>query len=174
MAKAHREAAKDIAHNSGSKQQVQQEKKLYSKVKKARWVLLQNKENLDSEKQQSLNQILDTHSDLAVCYAMKKELCALFQITDEVEALQRWTKWFEAAMHSNISALAKFGRQKLKRLDSLIAHAKFPINTVKLEGFNNKIKVANRNAYGFRNLDFFFPISDFFPYLKASYTRFCE
>ena len=32
----------------------------------------------------------------------------------------------------------------------------FHINTGKLEGFNNKIKVAKRNAYGFRNLDFFF------------------
>lgn len=156
MARAHKEAAKDISCNGGSKQQVLQEKKLYSKVKKARWVLLQNKENLDAEKQQSLNEILDTHSDLAVCYAMKEELCALFQISDEEEALQRWTKWFDAAIHSNISALVKFGRQKLKRLDGLVAHAKFPINTGKLEGFNNKIKVAKRNAYGFRNLDFFF------------------
>ena len=156
MARAHKEAAKDISRNGGSKQQVQQEKKLYSKVKKARWVLLQNKDNLDSEKRQSLNEILDTHSDLAVCYAMKEELCALFQITDETEALERWTKWFDAAIHSHILALSKFGRQKLKRLDGLAAHAKFPINTGKLEGFNNKIKVAKRNAYGFRNLDFFF------------------
>lgn len=156
MARAHKEAAKDISRNGGSKQQAQQEKKLYSKVKKARWVLLQNKDNLDSEKQQSLNEILDTHSDLAVCYAMKEELCDLFQITDEAEALERWTKWFDAAIHSHIPALSKFGRQKFKRLDGLVAHAKFPINTGKLEGFNNKIKVAKRNAYGFRNLDFFF------------------
>ena len=42
-------------------------------------------------KQQSLNKILDTHSDLAVCYAMKEELCALFQITDENEARHRWS-----------------------------------------------------------------------------------
>ena len=155
-ARAHKKAAKDMNRNGDSKQQIQQEKKLYSKVKKARWILLQSKEDLDSEKQQSLNEILDTHSDLAVCYAMKEELCALFQISDEEEALKRWTKWFDAAIHSNIPALAKFGRQKLKRLEGLVAHAKFPINTGKLEGFNNKIKVAKRNAYGFRNFDFFF------------------
>ena len=87
---------------------------------------------------------------------MKEELCALFQITDINEAAQRWAKWFDAAIHSSIPALAKFGRQKFKRLDGLVAHAKFPINTGRLEGFNNKIKVAKRNAYGFRNLDFFF------------------
>ena len=155
-ARVHKETAKEISADGGSKQQVQQEKKLYSKIKKARWVLLQNKENLKQEKQQSLNEILDTHSDLAVCYAMKEELCALFQITDINEAAQRWAKWFDAAIHSSIPALAKFGRQKFKRLDGLVAHAKFPINTGRLEGFNNKIKVAKRNAYGFRNLDFFF------------------
>ncbi len=155
-ARAHKEAAKKMSSDGGEKQKIQQEKKLYSKVKRARWVLLQNKDNLKQDKQQSLNEILNTHSDLAVCYAMKEELCALFQITDENEAQERWAKWFDAAVHSHIPALSKFGRQKLKRLDGLVAHAKFPINTGKLEGFNNKIKVAKRNAYGFRNLDFFF------------------
>ena len=155
-AKSHKEAAKKMGADGESRQQIQQEKKLYSKVKKARWVLLQNKENLRQEKQQSLNEILDTHSDLAVCYAMKEELCALFQISDPNEARHRWSKWFDAAINSNIPALAKFGRQKLRRLDGLVAHAAFPINTGKLEGFNNKIKVAKRNAYGFRNLNFFF------------------
>lgn len=155
-ARAHNEAAKKLRFNGGEKQLIQQEKRLYSKVKRTRWVLLQNKDKLEQDKQQSLNEILNTHSDLAICYAMKEELAALFQITDETEAQERWTKWFNAAIHSNIPALSKFGRQKLKRLDGLVAHAKFPINTGKLEGFNNKIKVAKRNAYGFRNLDFFF------------------
>ena len=138
------------------KKQIQQEKRLYSKVKRARWVLLQNKDNLEEEKQQSLNEILNTHSDLAVCYAMKEELCAWFQITDESEARERWTKWFYAAINSHIAALSKFARQKRKRFEGLVAHTRFPINTGKLEGFNNKIKVAKRNAYGFRNLLFFF------------------
>ena len=155
-ARSHKEAAKKMGADGESRQQIQQEKKLYSKVKKARWVLLQNNENLRQEKQQSLNEILDTHSDLAVCYAMKEELCALFQISDPNEARHRWSKWFDAAINSNIPALAKFGRQKLRRLDGLVAHAAFPINTDKLEGFNNKIKVAKCNAYGFRNLGFFF------------------
>jgi hypothetical protein len=57
---------------------------------------------------------------------------------------------------------------------NLSTDPKFPINTGKLEGFNNKIKVTKRNAYGFRNLDFFFPISAFFLYPEASYTRICE
>lgn len=156
-AKSHKEKSIELTkEGSASAAEVKSEKQLYSRIKKARWVLLQNHDKLSEEKAQNLNEILATHSDLALCYAMKEELIQLFQITDANEARERWLKWFDAAIHSGVPALMKFARQKVKRLDGLVAHAKFHIYTSRLEGFNNKIKVAKRNAYGFRNLDFFF------------------
>lgn len=156
-AKSHKEKSKELAREGAeATAEARTEKHLYSRIKKARWVLLQNSGKLSPEKAQSLNEILATHSDLALCYAMKEELTQLFQITDADEARERWSKWFDAAVHSGVPALETFGRQKLQRLDGLVSHARFPINTGRLEGFNNKIKVAKRNAYGFRNLDFFF------------------
>lgn len=50
---------------------------------------------------------------------------------------------------------------KEKRIDGLIAHAVYPISTGKLEGFNNKIKVAKRLAYGYRDNRFFFMLVRF-------------
>jgi len=156
-ARRHKENAKIQAGcTETSKEELQVEKQRYRQVKKARWILLQNEKSLSAEKEKSLHEILETHADLAVCYAMKEELVSLFEIRDETLARERWTKWFDAAIGSSIPALAKFGRQKRKRIEGLIAHAKHPINTGKLEGFNNKIKVAKRNAFGFRNLNFFF------------------
>ena len=156
-AKCHKERAKEMAmDNTASTTDMRAEKQLYSRIKKARWVLLQNRDKLSEKKVQNLNEILEAHSDLALCYAMKEEMLRLFQITDAEEAEKGWSKWFDAAIHSGVSPLMRFARQKVKRLDGLVAHAKFPINTGRLEGFNNKIKVAKRNAYGFRNLDFFF------------------
>lgn len=156
-ARRHKEnAEKKKANPEASKEEIRAEKQCYRQVKKARWLLLQNEKKLSEEKEKSLHEILEAHADLAVCYAMKEELVSLFEIRDESLARERWTKWFDAAIHSGIPALAKFGRQKLKRIDGLIAHAVHPINTGKLEGFNNKIKVAKRNAFGFRNFNFFF------------------
>lgn len=156
-AKRHKDKAKEMVKNkSASAADVRTEKQRYSRIKKARWVLLQNHETLSQEKAQNLNEILEEHSDLALCYAMKEEMLQLFQITDTAEARAGWTKWFDAALQSGVPPLMKFARQKVKRLDGLIAHARFQINTGRLEGFNNKIKVAKRNAYGFRNLGFFF------------------
>lgn len=54
--------------------------------------------------------------------------------------------------------MVKFALQKEKRVYGLAAHAIFQISTGKLEGFNNKIKVAKRIAYGYRNEDYFFKL----------------
>ena len=48
--------------------------------------------------------------------------------------------------------------KKKKRLPGLAAYAIHPISTGRLEGFNNKIKVAKRIGYGYRDDDFFFTL----------------
>ena len=39
--------------------------------------------------------------------------------------------------------------------DGILAYYDFPISTGPLEGTNNKIKTLQKQAYGFRDLDFF-------------------
>ena len=62
-------------------------------------------------------------------------------------------------------------REEPKRLPGLIAHAKHPISTGKLEGFNNKIKVAKRIGYGYRNMEYFFTLIKYMslPAVRKSY-----
>jgi transposase len=140
------------------KQTAKNEKQEYSQLKGLRWTLLTNGEKLSESTAEHLQSILQDHHDLAVCYAMKEEMCRLYTLTDYAQTLDGWTKWFEAAKESEIPALVKFAEQKEKRIPGLAAHAVFPISTGKLEGFNNKIKVAKRIGYGYRDDDFFFTL----------------
>ena len=140
------------------KTEAKEEKQRYSQLKRLRWTLLTNGDKLSDEKAQRLQNILSDHSDLAVCYAMKEELCELFKLTDPVAAFAGWKRWFDAAEASDIPALVKFAELKRPRLDGLVAHAVFPISTGKLEGFNNKIKVAKRIGYGYRDDGYFFTL----------------
>lgn len=78
--------------------------------------------------------------------------------SDSLSAIIGWTKWFQTAKESEIPALVRFAVQKEKRLPGLSAHAIYSISTGKLEGFNNKIKVAKRIGYGYRDDDFFFTL----------------
>ncbi len=140
------------------KRKATDEKKQYSKLKKSRWTLLRNSKNLSEKSSEYLDEILQEHENLAVCYAMKEEMCRLFELEDYNEALSGWIKWFEAAKQSDIYALKHFAELKEKRILGLAAHALFPISTGKLEGFNNKIKVAKRIGYGYRDEDYFFTL----------------
>ena len=144
-----------------AKEEARQERQQYTRVKRARWALLKNPDNLRESQAAHLTEILDAHSDLAVCYAMKEEMCSLFDLRDAVVAETAWKKWFAAAKESGIPALVRFAELKEKRIDGLIAHAIYPISTGKLEGFNNKIKVAKRLAYGYRDNHFFFTLVRF-------------
>lgn len=150
-----KEAKKEI------KKIAQAENAQYKKLKNARWSLLSNSENLSDRKHKQLMEILHSHSNLAICYAMKEELCRLYKCKDMTVAEKGWETWFAAAKASNIPALVRFAENKEKRIPGLIAHAKHPISTGKLEGFNNKIKVAKRIGYGYRNDDHFFTMIKF-------------
>ena len=160
-ARKHNAMAKQLKEDGCPKAEIKEEKRLYSEVKRARWILLAGKDSLSDEDASALEKILDDHADLALCHAMKEEMIRLFDLRDEGEARKGWSSWFEGAKASGIPALVRFAERKEKRLDGLIAHASHPISTGKLEGFNNRIKVAKRIAYGYRDEDYFFSLIQF-------------
>lgn len=172
-ARKHKDKARQLREDGGSRAEMKEEKRLYCEVKRARWILLAGEDGLSDGEASSLKKILDDHTDLALCHAMKEEMARLFDLRDEDEARNGWTSWFEGAKASGIPALIRFAELKEKRIDGLIAHASHPISTGKLEGFNNRIKVAKRIAYGYRDEDYFFSLIQFIsiPYVRAQSHR---
>ena len=160
-ARKHNAAAKQLKEDGCPKEEIKAEKRLYSEVKRARWILLAGKGSLSGEDGSALEKILNDHADLAACHAMKEEMTRLFDLRDKDAARKGWTEWFRGAKASGIPALVRFAERKEKRLDGLVAHASHPISTGKLEGFNNRIKVAKRIAYGYRDEDYFFSLIRF-------------
>ena len=96
------------------KQEAKSEKQGYSQLKKLRWPLLINSNKLSDSKTEQLQSIQQDHHDLAVCYAMKEEMCRLYELTDYQQSVTGWTKWFQAAKESEIPALVRFAVQKRK------------------------------------------------------------
>jgi len=149
---------KDPAVKKQMKQSAKGEQNLYTSLKRSRWTLLMNQDKLLPEKAVALKTILDAHSSVAICYALKEEMCDLFDIRDPEIARAKWLAWFEAAKSSGIEPLAKFAALKESKIDGLVSHAAYPISTGKLEGMNNRIKVSKRIGYGFRNDAYFFSL----------------
>ena len=126
-------------------------------LKGTRWLLLKNPENLDPKRQEAerLSAALELNQPLALAYYMKEDLRQLWIQPDKTTAALVLQDWVERARASGISMLIKFSKTLALYRRGILAYYDYPISTGPLEGTNNKIKTMKRQAYGFRDLDFF-------------------
>ena len=126
-------------------------------LKGTRWLLLKNPENLDPKRQEAerLSAALELNQPLALAYYMKEDLRQLWMQPDKTTAALVLQDWVERARASGISMLIKFSKTLALYRRGILAYYDYPISTGPLEGTNNKIKTMKRQAYGFRDLDFF-------------------
>ena len=97
----------DTCDRKRLKEEAKHEQQQYSQIKKLRWTLPAKAESLSDVKAAHLSDILQTHSDLAICYAMKEEMSALFEVRDSEKTEIGWKKWFASAKESRIPALVR-------------------------------------------------------------------
>lgn len=128
----------------------------YRLTKSSRWILLKKKEKLNEKEKERLDTITTKHIELGTCYSFREEIRDIYSLTNIEESTQRWKVWFNEAKQSSIEQLARFAKQKEKRIEGLIAFTKHGITTAKLEGKNNFIKLRKRVGFGFRDTEFFF------------------
>ena len=125
--------------------------------KGTRWLLLKNPENLDDKRneRQRLEAALKINQPLATVYYMKEDLRQFWKQPNKEAALSFLTDWIRRASASGITMLKKFAVTIGAYRTGLLAYYDYPISTGPLEGTNNKIKTMKRQAYGFRDMQFF-------------------
>jgi transposase len=126
-------------------------------LKGTRWLLLKNNENLNDqwEERERLEEALAINKPLAIAYYLKEELKLLWEQDSKQEAEKFLGKWVAKAMASKVPRLMKFANTLLAHRTGIFAWYDHPISTGPLEGINNKIKTMKRQAYGFRDTEFF-------------------
>lgn len=126
-------------------------------LKGVRWLLVKNPENLDNTKdeKQRLKQALKLNKPLAIAYYMKEELRQLWKQDSKDDAHELLEQWISKARASGINMLKKFSNTLSLHRYGILAYYDHPISTAPLEGTNNKIKTMQRQAYGFRDKEFF-------------------
>jgi transposase len=125
-------------------------------IKRSRWLLLRNRENLPVGHDVRLDELLAANQPLMTVYVLKQQLKDLWYAPDERTARQRWEEWFRLASESGLEAVQRFARRLSGYVAGIVASATYPLNTSVLEGMNNRIKVIKRMAYGYRDNDYFF------------------
>jgi transposase len=126
-------------------------------LKGTRWLLLKHPENLDESRDERarLHEALKLNESLATAYYLKEDLRQLWEQPHGTAACNFVTSWYMRAMESGIGAMQQFARTLVGGLFGIINWFRHPISTGPLEGVNNKIKTMKRQAYGFRDQEFF-------------------
>lgn len=126
-------------------------------LKGTRWLLLKNPENLDDDRNERsrLEEALRLNKPLATAYYMKEDLRLLWSLPNKASAEIHLNDWIARAESSDIRILQGFADTLREHRQGILAYYDHRISTGPLEGTNNKIKTLQRQAYGFRDQDFF-------------------
>lgn len=125
-------------------------------VKRARWLLLRNRENVPIAQQPKLDELLQANASLMTVYIMRASLKELWNIQRGWEWRAAWRNWLAMARSSGVAPLVRFANRLAPYWRGILARVRWPMHTGQLEGINNRVKVMKRIAYGYRDSSFFF------------------
>lgn len=126
-------------------------------LKGTRWLLLKNPGGLDEEKDEGkrLKAALDLNAPLAASYYLKEDLRQLWSLPDKASAARFLKEWIARAGATGIRQMRQMANTLSLFREGVLAYYDVPISTGPLEGTNTKIKLLQRQAYGYRDQEFF-------------------
>ena len=126
-------------------------------LKGTRWLLLKASENLDEEKDErkKLEEALALNKSLAVAYYLKEDLRQFWEQPGKKFGTLFLDGWIKRAEASGIKMLQQMAKTLAAHRSGLLTYYDVMITSGPMEGTNNKIKTMKRQAYGFRDKEFF-------------------
>lgn len=124
--------------------------------KHSRKLLLSRYINLNKEQREELNYILINYSEeLRRVYNEKEELLNIIHSNDKYNAVDQLNKWVKSNLDSNYEVLNECAKTYSNWIQEIRNSLLVPYSNGVMEGYNNKIKVLKRVAFGFRNFQNF-------------------
>ena len=124
-------------------------------IKGTRYLLLMRGDNLQDDQLPKLEKALELNEPLSIAWYLKEELTLLWE-QPSAAAMERFLRqWCDRALVTGIKQLRQMAKTLLTHWTGLLNWWDYPINNGKMEGTNNKIKTLTRQAYGYRDEDFF-------------------
>lgn len=120
-----------------------------------RFLLLNNYETLDQEKQTRLDQLLQVNAPLLTIHTMKEQFREFWEKDSIDQAIPFLDAWCTDAEKSGVKELKKIATTLMHHSHGLLNYYFHRISCGLVEGINNKIKTLKRQAYGFRDMTYF-------------------
>lgn len=137
------------------REQQQLDSKETRTLKGSRFLLLRNYHELSDNKKKRLDDLLAANQPLFTLHAMKEQFRLFWHQGTADQARSFLLNWCFDALTSGIKQLNAVGSTLLSSMQGLLGYYPHKITNGPLEGLNNKIKTMKRQAYGFRDMEYF-------------------
>ncbi|MFH0875879.1 MAG: ISL3 family transposase [archaeon] len=139
---------KEFAHASD-------QERIYMKHK--RWVILHRHKNLKPEQKETLENLIGNNNRLYKAYLLKEQMLSIF---DEKESTfeiicKRINTWMENVLGNELDEFHQVITTMKNYMYGILNYFKYGMTNAIAEGFNTKINVLKRRAFGFRDVEYF-------------------
>jgi transposase len=126
-------------------------------LKNQRFLFLRNVENLDTERTEKLLELRNVFKELGDVSIKKEELRSIYKNANNVSEAEALLKeWCMTSRESGVPELKKMSKTIETHIEGILAFwGNDNLSNAHMEGFNNKIRWLTRQAYGFRDREYF-------------------
>lgn len=126
-------------------------------MKRKRFIILRRENNLNSIQQEQLNCLMANNEKLYKSYLLKEQILTIFEDkTSTFEQIQqRFNTWFENVLSNGIEEFYGVVNTMRHYLYGILNYFKHNMTNAIAEGFNTKINIIKRRAYGFADIEYF-------------------
>jgi len=144
----------DLIRTTEAAKTGQEDKAIFKGV---RYLLLRGSEKIadDWNARRRLDELLAVNETISTAYILKEELRLFWKCRNLEEARTFLSNWLSTAWASRVDLLVRFANKLVRHMYGLLHYFNHRVTTGKVEGINNKIKVLKRQAYGYRDIEYF-------------------
>jgi len=118
---------------------------------RSRFALLKNPWNLTRKQKQKLSEVQRTNAPLYRAYLLKETLAKALDYKQPARAERALREWLAWASHSKLPPFVKTARTIRKHFERILAYVRERLTNGIVEGFNNKLRMIARRAYGYHS-----------------------
>jgi len=126
-------------------------------MKHKRFVILKREENLNRKQKEELQMLMQSNEKLYKAYLLKEQVLSIFDDkTSSFEQIkERFEAWFSNILSNQLEEFYAVVDTIRHYFYGVLNYFRYGMTNAIAEGFNTKINIIKRRAYGFRDLEYF-------------------
>lgn len=126
-------------------------------MKHKRFVILKRGENLNQKQKEELNMLMQSNEKLYKAYLLKEQALSIFDDKTSTfdQITERFDAWFSNILSNEMEEFYAVVDTIRHYFYGILNYFRYDMTNAIAEGFNTKINIIKRRAYGFRDLEYF-------------------